>query len=174
MSWQKRSSGRIYESSSGHAFIIGSRSKGFIGMVLYSKSCQKCDAAENRVEEVEEHQFPKNFEGSSKSMEASDIFKMVEDSLYNCFFIIDAIVRNDDSTMRAVLKNPSIGFRGQVLNSFKGTLDGEIPEPSFLAYPSHRMKIVAKHIFSIVKVNRVRNVGAPKQMLSDTRNIGGT
>ena len=48
MGWQKRSSGRRYDSSSGHTFIIGTKSKGIIGMVLYSKSCRKCDAAEKR------------------------------------------------------------------------------------------------------------------------------
>ena len=45
MVWQKISSGRGYESSRGHAFIVGGRSKGIIGMVLYSKSFRKCDAA---------------------------------------------------------------------------------------------------------------------------------
>ena len=78
-------------------------------MILYSKSCRKCDAAEKRGEEAEEHECPKNFEGSSKSMEASDILKMVEDALYNLFFIIYAIVSDNDSTIRAVLKHPSIG-----------------------------------------------------------------
>ena len=48
MGWQKRSSGRRYDSSSGHSFIIGARIKGIIGMVLYSKACRNCDAAENR------------------------------------------------------------------------------------------------------------------------------
>ena len=48
MGWQKRSSGRRYDSSSGHAFIIGARSKGIIGMVLYSKACRKCDAVDKR------------------------------------------------------------------------------------------------------------------------------
>ena len=43
--WQKRSSGRRYDSSSGRAFIIGARSKGIIGMVLYSKAFRNCDAA---------------------------------------------------------------------------------------------------------------------------------
>ena len=38
MSCQEISSGRRYDSSSGHAFIIGARSKGIIGMVLYSKA----------------------------------------------------------------------------------------------------------------------------------------
>ena len=82
MGWQRRSSGRRYDSSSGYAFIIGGRSKGIIGMILYSKACWKFDAAENRGEESEEHEFPKNFEGSSKSMEASAILNMVEDALY--------------------------------------------------------------------------------------------
>ena len=36
--WHKRSSGRIYDSSSRHAFIIGGRIKGIIGMALYYKA----------------------------------------------------------------------------------------------------------------------------------------
>ena len=99
MGWQKRSYGRRYDISSGHTFIIRARSKGIIGMVLYSKACQKCDAAENRREEAEEYECPKNFEGSSKSMEASAIPKMVEDAFYNRFFIIDVIFSNYDSTI---------------------------------------------------------------------------
>ena len=47
-------------------------------MVLYSKACQKFNATEKRSEEAEEHEYPKNFEGSSKSMEAYTILKMVE------------------------------------------------------------------------------------------------
>ena len=50
MGWQNRSSGRIYDSSSGHAFIIGGRIKGTIGMDIYSKACQNCYAAEKRGE----------------------------------------------------------------------------------------------------------------------------
>ena len=44
MGWQKRSYVRIYDSSSGHAFIIGGRSEGIIEIFLYSKACHKCDA----------------------------------------------------------------------------------------------------------------------------------
>ena len=84
-------------------------------------------------------------------MEASTILNMVEYAFYNRFFIIDIIVSDDDSTMRAVLKHPSKGARVHVLKSSKGKLHEDIPEPSFLADPSHRVKVVAKHIFSIVK-----------------------
>ena len=78
-------------------------------MVLYSKACWKCDAAEKRGEEAEENECPKNFERSLKRMEASAILKMVEDAFLNHFFVIDIIVSDDDSTMRAVLKHPSKG-----------------------------------------------------------------
>ena len=78
-------------------------------MVLYSKAFRKYDAAEKIVEEIEEHKCPKNFEGSSKSMEASAIMKMVEDALYHFFLFIDVIVSDDDSSIRAVLKHPSKG-----------------------------------------------------------------
>ena len=95
-------------------------------------------------------------------MEASAILKMVEDAFYNRFFIIDVTVSDDDRTMRAMLNHPSIGVRGQVLKSSKEKLDGEIPEPSFLADSSHRLKVVAKHIFPIVNESRDQRCGCTK------------
>ena len=95
-------------------------------------------------------------------MEASAILKMVEDAFYNCFFIIDVIFSDDDSTMRAVLKFPSKSSRGQVLKSSKEKLHEDIPETSFLADPSHRMKVVAKQIFSIVNESRDLRCGCTK------------
>ena len=95
-------------------------------------------------------------------MEASAILKMVEDAFYNKFFIFGVIVSDDGSTMRAVLKHPSIGVRGQVMKTSKGKLDTEIPEPSFLADRSHRMNVVAKHIFSIVNESRAQQCECTK------------
>ena len=45
MGWQKRSSGKRYDSSSENTFIIGGRIKGIIGMVIYYKAYRKCDAS---------------------------------------------------------------------------------------------------------------------------------
>ena len=95
-------------------------------------------------------------------MEASAILKMVEDAFYNRFFIIDVFVSDDDSTMRAVLNHPLIGVWGQVLRTHKGKLDEEIQETSFLAYPFHRVKVVAQHIFSIVNESRDQRCGCTK------------
>ena len=55
MGWQKRSSGRRYDSSSGRVFIISRIYKGIIIMVLYSKAWEQYDAADNMVEETEEY-----------------------------------------------------------------------------------------------------------------------
>ena len=95
-------------------------------------------------------------------MEASAILKMVQDAFYNRFSIIDIIVRDNDSTMRAVLKHSSKVARGQVLKSSKRKLHEDIPEPSLLADPSHRVKVVPKHIFSIVNEGRYLRCGCTK------------
>ena len=104
-------------------------------------------------------------------MEASAILKMVKDAFRNRFFIVDVIVSDKDSTMRAFLKHPLIYVWSQVLKTSKVKLDEEIIEPSFLAYPSHCVKVVAKHILSVVNEKRIGDVGATKQMLSESRNI---
>ena len=61
-----------------------------------------------------------------------------------------------------MLKHPSKGARGQVLNSSKGKLHEDIPDPSFLADPSYCVKVVAKHIFSIVNESRYLRCGCTK------------
>ena len=97
-----------------------------------------------------------------KSIEASAIMKMVEDYFYNRFFIIDVIARDDGRKMRAVLNHPSKVAQVQVLRSSKVKLHEDTPEPSFLADPSHRVKVVAKHIFYIVNKSRDLRCGCTK------------
>ena len=87
--------------------------------------------------------------------------KMVENAFYNRYFIVEVIVSDKDSTMQAMIKHPLIGVRGKVLSSSKEKLDEEIPEP-FLADPSHNVKVVAKHIFSIVNKRSAHQFGCTK------------
>ena len=42
MGWQKRSSGRSYDSRSGHAFLIGCHTQKVISQIIYSKNCRIC------------------------------------------------------------------------------------------------------------------------------------
>ena len=92
-------------------------------------------------------------------MKTSAIMKMVEDALYNLFSIIDIIIREDDSTILAVIKHPYKGAQGQFLKSSKGKNDEEITEPSLLADPYHHIKIVSKHIFPIVNKTKAQQCG---------------
>ena len=62
-----------------------------------------------------------------------------------------------------MLKHPYIGVQGQVMKSSKRKIDEEITEPSFLADPSHRVKVVAKHMFSIVNKSRAQRCRCTKE-----------
>ena len=95
-------------------------------------------------------------------MEDSAILIMVEYAFYNIAFIIGVIVSDGISTMQAVITHPLIGVWGQVLKTSKIKLDEEIPKPPFIAYPSHRLKVVAKQIFSIVNESRAQKCGCTK------------
>ena len=106
-------------------------------------------------------------------MEPDAILNMVEDVFFHRFFIIYAIVRNDYGTMWAGLKHSSRGARGQVLNSFKGKLDEEIPVPSFLVDYSHSVKVVDKHIFSILKNGKAQQCVCTKAYYFWLKNYWG-
>jgi hypothetical protein len=72
MGWQKR--GQSYNSLSGHAFLIDAHSVKIVAMQVCSKSCLKCSRAIKKgiaEENVPEHKCPKNYDGSSKGMEAA-------------------------------------------------------------------------------------------------------
>ena len=107
-------------------------------------------------------------------MEDFAILKMVEDAFYNRFFIVDVIVSDNESTMQAVFKNPLVGVRGQVLNSYKVKLYEEISEPSFLVDPSHRVKVVANHIFSTVNEKSTQKFGCTKSGSLELKKYWGT
>ena len=95
-------------------------------------------------------------------MEAYAIMNMIEDKFHHRCFIIDLIVSDNASTMRAVLKHTSRGYRVQVLKSSKGKLHEEIPVSSFLADTPPRVKVVYKHVFYIVSDAKVQQCGCTK------------
>ena len=162
MGWIKSGSGGRYDSKSGHAFMFGGTNKEIIGMVLYTKGCRKCAVAEKRGVMSIAHSCAKNFEGSSKSMEAEAILQMVVDAFNNRGFIVSVIVSDDDSTMKACLKHRKLKADGKQYKSDKGRLDVHIPEPLFLADPSHRVKVVAKAFFLMLKKKVKERFGLTK------------
>ena len=148
MGWQKRSSGNRYDSLSGHAFMIGARSNKIIECNVSSKLCMKCHHAERLNKQADTHDCPKNYEASSKAMEADaalTLYKSIFDNSDGSVAIA-FIVADDDSSMRAKLRHKSPTHK-------TGSLPDIMPPPGWLADPSHRCKIVARPIFALAALS---------------------
>ena len=145
MGWQKRATGKIYDSMSGHGFMIGCRTGNIIGFKVKSKTCSVCSKANFQNIPTEEHGCRINYEGSSGGMEAQVALELCitlhDDSGYNIY--VEYIVSDDDSTMRAHLQYED--------DSAKGKLPTHIPVPTFLADPSHRVKVMSSPIFKLAQ-----------------------
>ena len=133
--------------------IDAMRMKKYIGCFVYknrllpledlvkSKKCTKCASAINKKRQPKPHFCTVNHEGSSGAMEAELALDLVTEmhTVSQGRVFIHTIVSDDDSTMRSLLKHKKI-------NS-KGKLPEAIPEPIFMADPSHRVKVMAKPFF---------------------------
>ena len=154
MGWQKRSTGRVYDSLSGHGFIIGVRTKNVIGFGLRKKGCSICSKANGKNVPAGAHKCQVNWSGSSGAMESSLALDLISDT-YRKFggnVFIEKVVSDDDSTMRSHCKNEKNG----------GKLVDTIPEPEFLADPSHRIKVMVKPIFKLCPSPPVKDPGRCK------------
>ena len=43
MGWQKRASGNVYSSKSGHVFVVGMQTRRIIDCVVFSTNCKQCE-----------------------------------------------------------------------------------------------------------------------------------
>ena len=152
MGWQVRSSGGKYGSSTGHAFLIGALSKKIMDSELLNKKCSVCTKHECRtgsIDGVKDHHCMKNYEGTSKSMEAAALVTMLIRMLDDKSVSISAIISDDDSCGRARARHINNG----------GQLPPHVEEPTFLADPSHRKRVFARAIYNLanapVKTSKV-------------------
>jgi len=105
MGWQKRSSGRRYDSSSGHAFLVGMRTRKPVAMCLKSAFCRVCCFHINQrnlePEDVPEHECMVNHSGRAGSMEAASLIEMWEYLFDNLHTALETVVTHEDSKMKA-------------------------------------------------------------------------
>jgi hypothetical protein len=175
MGWQQRNSGNRYASLSGHAILVGAHTRKPIAFTLKCKACNFCKTFEKKrvdeAEEVPEHRCFKNHDGSSGAMEPIACLDLTI-MLYresNC--AIEMICADDDSSTRALLKwsnadymknnkttspptvpitkGPNKG-KGHVRPD-RGRLPADIPEPSFVADPNHRKKVLTGELIALDK-----------------------
>ena len=149
MGWNKRSSGKTFDSLSGHAFFVGCHSRKIVLAKITSKQCSVCSKAEAKGKVPKVHECPKNYSGSSKAMEADGALSLVKelDELSDSKLFVEAFVTDDDSSIRALISHFDPKSRKN-----KGKLPDHIPEPKWLADPSHRTRVVARAIFALVKL----------------------
>jgi hypothetical protein len=118
------------------------------------------------------HECTKNHVGSSSSMEPEACLEMVVDLFDNYCCIIQSICCDDDASTRALLKwsnndwmannNTTVGPRVLITGGKKqgktkprestGRLPAHIPEPSFVADPNHRRKLLMKELIAVTKL----------------------
>ena len=127
--------------------MIGARSKKILKCNVSSKLCMTCHHAERKQETPKTHLCPKNYCASSKAMEADaaltlylDLFESSDGTI-----ALDYIVADDDCSMRAKLRHHTSAHK-------TGSLPDNIPEPSWLADPSHRCKVAVKPIFALASL----------------------
>ena len=159
MGWQKRSSGRLYNSNTGHAVLVGKETRLPVAFSLKSKICTKCDfGAHHNV-------CFKNHYGSSKAMEPAAILEMTVHLFDKHNVVVRSIISDDDSSIKAKLRysnedyfakhgeyptvvNPATGAVSRRPN--KGALPLRMPrQPTFLADPNHRKKTLKNELYKL-------------------------
>jgi len=123
MGWQKYAAGSIYNSPSGHAFLVGTLTGKIICHTVYCKEgCSSCekkwkkngiskeaaskDEQPGKLPFIEkDHCCPRNYNGTSKSMEARSALSMVAKIFEGRKVYILNLVSDNDLMLHLNLKN---------------------------------------------------------------------
>jgi hypothetical protein len=158
MGWQVRSSGGRYASPTGHSMLIGALKKKVLDSVIYNKKCGICThhyLRSGSYDSVKPHCCVRNYEGTSKAMEAAGLVEMLIRAPEKYGVSICTIISDDDSNGRAKARHITNG----------GLLPATVEEPKFLADPSHRKRVFARSIYNLAS--------APKKTSNITKGMAG-
>jgi len=150
------------------------------------------DQMNNNESTIREHRCPKNFTGSSKSMESVGAVALVEKAWQGGKFWVETVVGDDDSTSRSALTldldrykqaHPDVpkdsywpkrmNAKGkEVPITNKGKLHWETKAPTaFLCDPTHRQRVIGKHMFAMASQTGKTDV-TRADALRIKRNVG--
>eukprot|EP00957_Ditylum_brightwellii_P176065 13406638-Ditylum_brightwellii.AAC.1 len=118
-------------------------------MEVCTKECDKCKHEESRGETPKSHPCPRNYECSSRAMEADASLLLTIDMYYNTKVTIESIVANDNSSMKG--KFPDWSWptteKGEKKKSTSSLLL-HVPETSWLADPTHHTQVMGKDVLT--------------------------
>ncbi|XP_069122588.1 uncharacterized protein [Argopecten irradians] len=132
--WQKRGSGRSFDSLSGHCSMIGNETGKVVGYSVRSKFCKTCDEATRLQRKPAVHDCRMNWTGSSKAMERDMVVEMLK-SHEDAGVHIGTVVADDDTTTFNQIKkiNPDISKR-----SDKNHVKKNIASHLYALQPKHK------------------------------------
>jgi hypothetical protein len=172
--WDKRGSSRRYDSLSGCSVAFGLRSELPIGIEVMSCICIKCKKGHVHEAAV----CPRNYDGSSKGMEAGGAAKIVYRLFANeeekCY--ISHLVTDDDSSVRKILTHSyqemieahtsTIDDWPRYSNGQKKPDNGLLPllhrAITFLADKGHRTRGYARVLFAESMKSKKNGCGCTK------------
>ena len=176
MGWQGKGSGNSYNSLSGDAIFVGSKTRKPISWHVMGKGCSQCNgwnrSAKGKLgEPCPEHACRKTWNGSSGAMEPVALLNMFIELYNNHQVILQCIVTDDDSSIKSKLKwsnkdwmtnnnsadPPYVYAKNTEKRSVRpdyGRLPRNMPEPTFLADPNHRKKAWSNSLYSLEKKNK--------------------
>ena len=112
MGWQRRSSGRSYNSLSGHGVLIGEKTDLVLEFGSRIKNCKQCEV-NNKRGVIKKHDCRMNWGGSSKAMEADLAVELVKKSNCETFRVSTLICDEDATTIAKVRDNVPFDVRKQ-------------------------------------------------------------
>ena len=98
MGWQRRSTGRKYNSLSGFGALVGNNGNKVLSFGVMQKDCRMCTLYTRKGLSVPEHKCHKNFDGSSKAMEPALAADLVQQLESNNNVQIENLIMDEDST----------------------------------------------------------------------------
>ena len=103
MGWQKRSSGRAYNSRSGHGALIGKESGKVLDYGSRISNCKQCEVNESaKIDKT--HSCRMNWGGSSKAMESDLAVELLNKSKTEHHHVSTLICDEDATTMAKIHK----------------------------------------------------------------------
>lgn len=120
--WQKRGTGRGYNSLTGHASLFGEKTKKILSFSSRSKRCRICSSAKARGVPPRKHNCRCNWQGSAKAMEPSMACEMLT-TVQGDGAKVGTFVMDNDSTTIAKVKatvSPNIEKRADRNHTKKG------------------------------------------------------
>lgn len=154
--------------------MVGPLSGKVISCAYRAKDCRVCNVAEKAKKEPKPHECCKNYDGTSKAMEADMVIEMVKEvQATHSGLTIDAIIGDEDSTTIARLRasvNPEIEKLSD--NNHLKKLFGNALYNLRSSHSSLTVTII-KYIQKCFNYAVAQGKGNPRQIAEDIRAIPG-